>query len=227
MLRTLVLLALAANALFFVWAQGYLSPLWPPPRQAEREPGRIGAQVRPEAITLLPATAASAAVSAARQAAVACMEAGPFSDADAGKAEAALAEAGLPAGSWQRERDEPRALWALLAGRPADAGASERRRRQLEALKLPVELAERPGSVPELAGAFVLSRHASRDSAELALAALASRSDMPAALVAELAVVAVPPQPLQVWLRAARAGAELQAQLFALDRGFRPCAARP
>jgi hypothetical protein len=227
MLRTLVLLALAANALFFAWAQGYLAPLWPPPRQAEREPGRIGAQVRPEAITVLPATAASAAVSAARQAAVACMEAGPFSDADAGKAEAALAEAGVPAGSWQREREEPRALWALLAGRPADDAARERRRQELEALKLPLELADRATAAPELAGAFVLSRHASRDSAELALAALAGRSDMPAALLSELGVVAVPPQPLQIWLRAARAGAELQAQLFALDRGFRPCVGRP
>lgn len=217
MLRSLLALLLA-NALFFVWAQGWLSPAWPAPRQAEREPGRIGAQLNPESIVVLPARAASAAVNAARALAVACMEAGPFTDAELGAAEAALNEAALPPGSWSREQVQPRAYWVVFAGRYPDAAARQARKQELERLGLPYEAVDRP---PELAPGFVLSRHASKDSAELALATL---GDKP---IADLRVVAVPPAPLQHWLRAPAANAELQARLFALDRGFRPCAERP
>jgi hypothetical protein len=103
MLRAGVVLLLLANLFFFGWARGWFAPGWPPPRSAEREPGRLLAQVRPELIAVLPPTAASAAVAAARVAAEGCLEAGPYDAAAITAAEAALVGAGLPAGSWERQ----------------------------------------------------------------------------------------------------------------------------
>jgi hypothetical protein len=102
-----VVLLLLANALFFGWARGWFAPDWPPPRQGEREPERLAAQVRPELITVLPAAAASAAVQAARAAAEVCLEAGPFDAEGLAAAEAALALAGLPQDQWERRREPP------------------------------------------------------------------------------------------------------------------------
>ena len=52
-MRTLALLLLAANLFFFAWVQGWLAPVLAPPMSSEREPDRLAAQVRPEAIKLL------------------------------------------------------------------------------------------------------------------------------------------------------------------------------
>ena len=93
MLRGLVLLLLLANALFFAWARGWLGPA---PHHAEREPERLAAQVRPEALKLLPPVAASAAVQAARAAAVANGYACLQEIAPAASAPWALAQVALP-----------------------------------------------------------------------------------------------------------------------------------
>ena len=82
--RSNIILLVLANLAFFAWAQGWLAPGFPPPRQAEHEPQRLAAQVRPEAVTVLSSKAASAAVNAAvsdavvaaRAAAVVCLEIG-------------------------------------------------------------------------------------------------------------------------------------------------------
>ena len=91
MLRALVVLLLLANALVFGWARGWFAPDWPPPRHGEREPERLAAQVRPELI-------AAAEVG---------LEAGPFDAAGLAAAEAELARAGLPEGSWERRPEAP------------------------------------------------------------------------------------------------------------------------
>jgi len=218
MLRALLALVLLANILFFAWTQGWLAPAWPPPRLAERDPGRIGAQVRPEAITVLPASAASAAAASSRSLAVACIEAGPLSDAEIAALQTALEGAGLPAGSWLHEQVQPRASWVVFAGRYPDTAARKAREAELERNALRYEIASGPA---ELAGGFVLSRHASKDAAELALAALGDKH------VADLRVVAVPPGPQQQWLRVPAADGQTQSRLFALDRGFKPCVERP
>ena len=112
MLRVLLLVLLAANGLVHAWMQGWLEPALPAPGQAEREPARLAAQVNPEVVTVLPPAPASAA--AARQAAIRCVEAGPFGVVDAAAAEAALEAAnlpGLPRGSWERDLRGPTQVW--------------------------------------------------------------------------------------------------------------------
>lgn len=98
MLRALVLVLLLANAAFFGWTRGWFAPGWPPPRQSEREPARLAAQVNPERVTVLPPRAGGTAAGAEP----ACIEAGPFVDTDLATAEAALSQAGVPANAWAR-----------------------------------------------------------------------------------------------------------------------------
>jgi len=93
MLRWAVAVLLLANLGFFAWTQGWLDPLVGAPADSEREPERLARQLRPEAVKLLPARAASAAA--------ACLEAGPFAEADAAGAQEALRTAGVPAERWQ------------------------------------------------------------------------------------------------------------------------------
>lgn len=136
MLRGLLLALVAANLLFLAWAQGWLAPAWPGPRAGQSEPQRLASQVRPEWVQVLPAVAASASVAAARQAGLACVEAGPLDATGLQTLQAALAAAGVPAGrsavtndadgtSWLRVDQADTALRAQLQGLPAaDASAS-------------------------------------------------------------------------------------------------------
>ena len=108
MQRAALVLLVAANLTFFAWARGWLAPMWPPPVHGEREPARLAAQVRPEAVAVLGAKAASAAVSAARAASMAageaelCLEAGPLVAAEVAAAEAMLVQAGVPRETWDQ-----------------------------------------------------------------------------------------------------------------------------
>ena len=233
MLRALVVLLLLANAVFFAWARGWLGA---PPHHAEREPGRLLAQVRPEVLTVLPAGTAGAAVLAARAAALQCLEAGPFADTTLSAAEAALGAASLPAGSWARVDPASAAfatsaasaasaapVWWVYAGRYREAALRKAREEELRKLNLSFERIDSPA---ELAPGLVLSRHASRDDAQ---AWLNARSGTP---LRGARVLQLPPPAPAWWLRVARADAELAERLKALPGdtlagGFRPCAAKP
>lgn len=221
MLRALVVLLLLANAVFFAWARGWLGA---PPHHAEREPARLLAQVRPDVLTVLPAGTAGAAVLAARDAALQCLEAGPFAEATLSAAEAALGAALLPAGSWSRVDPASAAhLWLVFAGRYPEAALRKAREEELRKLNLSFELIESP---PDIAPGLVLSRHASRDEAQ---AWLNARSAVP---LRGARVLQLPPAVAAWRLRVARADAEQAERLKALPGerlagGFRPCAAKP
>ncbi len=101
MLRFLLLALVAANLLFYAFTRGWFDGSIGVRSLGDRDPGRLAAQVRPEAVRLLPmAASASAAAEGA-----ACYQAGPVADADAASAEAALRNA-LPAGEWSDDRTE-------------------------------------------------------------------------------------------------------------------------
>ena len=102
MLRLLVLALLLANALFFTWTHGGFSGLTgaavPNTTEADREPQRLAAQLRPEIIQVLPASSASAAASAASAASSA--SAASVATAEAASApESASAPSPAPSGA--------------------------------------------------------------------------------------------------------------------------------
>jgi hypothetical protein len=219
MLRALVAALLLANLLFFGWARGIFAPALPGPHSGEREPERLAAQFNPERVLVLPAPAASAAISAARAAAFACLEAGPLGEADLVAAEAALAALKLPEGTVLRDAAPLPPLWWVYATRPPDAAAMKARREELARLQIAFEAVDAPA---DLAGGWLLSRHATRAEAEAALAAIAAKPPR------FLRVVGLPTPPAQLWLRVAKADTPLQDKLKALPAeplagGFKAC----
>jgi hypothetical protein len=220
MLRAAVLLVLLGNALFFAWARGWLGP---GPQASVREPQRLAEQVRPEAVSVLPPTTATAAVQAARAAARLCLEAGPFNASDLSAAEAVLLAAQLPAEAWQRQEQPPLAPWAVYAGRYPEAPLRRSREDDLKKLGLSWELINTP---PDLAPGLVLSRHTSRDAAEAWL-----RDSTPPGLRGAR-VVQLPPAGANWRLRVPNAEPDLAERLKTLAAdglagGFKPCVARP
>ncbi len=218
-----MLALLLANLLFFGWTRGWLAPALPP-AQGEREPQRLQAQLRPQAVTVLSPPAASAALDAARAAAAAatvCLEAGPLPAAELDAAEAALLRAGVPAEALQRETTTRPALWLVYSGPFADRATLQRRQDELRRLRLDFEAVQDDRAPPGVA--LALGRHGDREAAEQALAALAQRG-LRDARVLEL------PAGEQAWLRLPAADAALQARLEATEglpagRRFAPCAA--
>jgi hypothetical protein len=214
MLRAAAFALIAANVVFFAWARGWLAPVLPPPHHGEREPERLAAQVRPELVRFVAAPAASAASAGAR-----CLEAGPFTDAEIGGAETALRSAGVPAAAWSRDEVQQQPAWLVYMGRFASAEALRTKEEELRRLRLTTF--EELKAPPDLAPGLALSRHDSQAAADTALAQFAQRG------VRTARVVALPPPPLQHWLRAPQADAATQEKLGALGSpAFAPCQPR-
>lgn len=220
MLRAALALLIVANLAFFAWVQGWFGA---PPRHAEREPERLLAQVRPETLNVLPPKTASAALQAARAAALSCLEAGPFSDNDVISAEALLVASQLQEGTWLRVDGSPPAVWLVFAGRYPEPALRKAREEDLKKLKLSFELIDRPA---ELAPGFVLARHASKEDAQAWIDARSNTA------LKGLRVVQLP-SPAQAWrLRVPKADTALTDKLQALPAealagGFKACAATP
>ena len=197
MTRVLVLLLVLANAAYFAWTRGALTPwgLAPAPRT---EPQRTQEQIEPAAVRLLtpPASApapaptpalspdapangpsgvpapavppASAASSAAAPGE--CLQAGPFNDAQWALLQDALRTT-LPATVWTVENRVEPARWIVYMGRYADAEAVRRKRGELAVLKVPSEPLRNPALEPGLS----LGGHPTEAEAKAALEALGRR----------------------------------------------------
>ena len=116
-----MLVLVAANLVFFAFSHGWLDGVLGTRSTGDREPERLGSQVRPEAITLWPARPPSQPA-----APTACWEAGPFVLADAVNVEAILRGA-LPPGSWLAVRSDNTvgsAVVTTLMYRVAEADAA-------------------------------------------------------------------------------------------------------
>ncbi len=205
MLRTVLVVLLLVNALFFGWTRGWFGAAWPPPGESQREPERIAAQVRPDRMVLLNADAARAALRAPPAPATAAVEAGASAStaaagtaasADAGTAGAtAAAETQcLEAGPFTADQlvaanklltragvdlaaltDVPLATPGWMVFAGRFADAAARRTRLQAWQRQGVPAADPLEEPRELAPGLVFSRHSSRAEAEAALAALAGR----------------------------------------------------
>ena len=97
MLRLLVLLLLIGNLLFWSWTRGWLDGVVGTGPEADREPQRMAAQVRPESLRLLGPAAASAAATAAAASAAADAASAAASDAASSPASAGAGSLPVPA----------------------------------------------------------------------------------------------------------------------------------
>ncbi len=221
MLRSLALVLLLANALLLAALTGLFDGLG---GTKDREPERLQRQHQPGLVRVLDPQAASAALLAASaassaQAAPACLEAGPFSDADAATAERTLREAGLAAGAWQAQRSDDSDAFLIYMGRYADRETLQRKLAELKRLKLDGEDVRGP---PALQPGISLGRFDSQDSANAAMAQMAQRG------VRTARVVTLRQAQSQTVLRVPAADAVLRARLAGLQLpsgpGFLPCA---
>jgi hypothetical protein len=238
MLRPLALGLLVANALLLAGHFGAFDKLTGPGAPAQREPERLQRQVHPELIGILSPQAASAALgaaaasaaasaalaaeAAASAAAAACLEAGPFSAADAEATERTLRDAGLPAGSWVAHKTEDGGAFMVYMGRYADR---ETLQRKLEELKRRRLEAEDLRTTPELQPGLSLGRFASKAEADAALAGLAQRG------VRTARVITLRQAQSQTLIQVPAADATLSARLAGLKLptgpGFVACSAAP
>ena len=168
MLRALVLLFALVNAGLYFWLRSEPQALQP-----DREPQRLGRQVSPDAVVVLPDVPASAARGAASAAsaisradsgaAVAiaspglggktsetdldCAETPPLDDAQFTALKAALAKAGVPAEAIAERRQSHGGAWIVYLGRFADSQAWQQKADELRKLDVKFERVNTPGTL--------------------------------------------------------------------------------
>ena len=231
MLRILAIVLLVGNALLLAAQFGLFDRLTgaASAQAPQREPERLQRQVDPQALRVLSPQAASAAVATATAAAAmtaasnarsqACLEAGPFSAAEAEVAQRTLRDAGLSTANWQALTTEDSGAFMVYMGRYADRETLQRKLDGLKRLKLDAE--ELRGK-PELQPGLNLGRFDQRAQADAALAKMTLRG------LRSARVLTLRQAKSQTVLRLAAADAATQARLAGLvmpsGPGFAACA---
>jgi hypothetical protein len=201
MLRGLVVGLLTANLLFWAWTQGWLTNLVGIDPRGDHEPQRLAAQIDPQAIRVLQPGSVAVAVPKPM-----CLEAGPYTPAEAPKVEAA-ARTALPEGAWTLVRREKPGSWIIYTGRYASRESQQRKADELKRLNVAFE--ELHG-VPELEPGFVFGRYNLREDAQEAAKRLSAQRVRTARVVQLVA-----PSVTQA-IRIPKADAALQATAAAL-----------
>jgi hypothetical protein len=225
MLRALVVVLVLANLAFWAWSTGMLEGIGLAP-SSERDPARLDQQIRPEAVRVLAPDAAAAALRAASAPpmpaapALACLEAGPFTPAEVDAAEHVLAAATLAEARWVRVGSDIPAQFAVVLGPFDNRDALQKKRSELERLKLSVEELDLPGAAPRRG--LALGRYDSRNAADAALASFGKSG------VRSAKVVALRPAGSESRIRVENATPAQAASLRALSApalgaGFVPC----
>lgn len=181
MLRLLVLLLVLLNAGYYAWSQGMLRTYgWAPAEQSE--PQRLTQQIRPEAIRILPADEGRRAeqVALTPPKPPECLQAGLFDEAQTETLRKAL-EATLPAGAWSLELLVEPARWIVYMGKFPNAAALDKKRAELEKMKLKLQSLDNP----ELQLGLSLGRFDTQAQAQAELAALQKRGVRTARVVQE------------------------------------------
>lgn len=181
MLRFLVLLLVLLNAGYFAWSQGMLRAYgWAPAEQSE--PQRLQQQIRPEAIRILPTDEARRAeqVALAPPKPPECLQAGLFDEAQT-EAVRKVLETALPAGAWSLETTVEPARWIVYMGKFPNAAALEKKRAELDKMKLKLQTLDNP----ELQLGLSLGRFETQAQAQTSLNALQRRGVRTARVVLE------------------------------------------
>ena len=221
MLRAFVAALLVANLAFFAWSQGWLDAVVGARSIGDREPERLLRQVHPELVRVLSAGDAASAAAAAPP--FACVEAGPFTDAEAAAAQAS-AQAALPGAALSDVKTEQAGTWMVYMGRYADREALTKKEDEIKRRKLEYEeLRDHPTLSPGLS----LGRFDTRAAANNALEQFTQQG------IRTARVVEFKPASSSHLLRIERADAALAAQASALkltalgNKGFAACATKP
>ena len=218
MLRALVAMLLLANLAFFAWTQGWLDSVVGTRSIGDREPERFARQVRPELVRIVAPGAASEPASNA----LACLEAGPFTDAEFTEAQSAVQPLLAAVTSADVKIEQP-GTWIVYMGRYATRAALTKKADELKRRKLPFEeVTDNPTLVPGLS----LGRFDARAAATNALERFAQQG------IQTARVVEFAPASTRHVLRVNKADAALAAQLLALKsaalrKGFAACARPP
>jgi hypothetical protein len=222
-LRLLVAALLVANLGFYAWSQGWLDGIVGARSIGDREPERMARQLRPELVRVLTSgTAAPTAVAdtaATAPGAGACLEAGPFSDAEIAAAQAA-AKGALPDARLADVKTDKPGSWMVYMGRYVDREALARKEAELKRRNLPYDEVR---DTAALAPGLSLGRFDERNAAINALNQFALQG------IRTARVVEVAPASSGHLLRIENADAALAAQasalkLAALGKGFAACA---
>ena len=187
MLRILVLVLVLLNALYYAWSHELLRDYGFGPTQ-QREPQRLGQQIRPEAVRILPAEEARrlepAAQAQPQPKPAECLQAGLFDDAQVTVLRRAL-EGALPPCSWLLDAAVEPARWIVYMGRYPNTEALARKRAELANLNLRFEPLINPDLEPGLSLGGFTTQAAANDE----LAALNRRGVRTARVVQERAEV--------------------------------------
>jgi hypothetical protein len=144
MLRLLVLALIFANGAYFAWSGGLLLNYGMGPAQ-QREPQRVGQQIKPETVKILSA-AEFKRVEAQVQADAApkeCLRAGPLDEAQAVLLRRAL-ESSLGSTGWQLDDVMVPARWIVYFGKFANADGQAKKRAELVAMNLSPQVVTNP-----------------------------------------------------------------------------------
>ncbi len=220
MLRAIVAALLIANLGFYAWSQGWLDNVIGTRSTGDREPERLAHQVRPEVVRILSAGAAIDAASAASApSALACFEAGPFTDAELGAAQT-TAQAALPGTPLADVKTDKPGTWMVYMGRFPNREALTKKEDELKRRKSPYEEVREPAA---LAPGLSLGRFDDRAAAVKALEEFTQQG------IRTARVVESAPASTSHVLRVDKADTALVAQIGAvrfagLGKGFAPCA---
>lgn len=202
MLRGLVIVLALVNLAYFSWSHGWLAgaPIGLDP-ESDREPQRLRSQVLPNALQLLPPE--SLVVQAAPPV---CIETGPFSPAEQAQV-AAIAQAGLPEGSWALVPHDKPGSWLVYMGRFPNREFMQRKAEELRRAGVNYEELK---YFAELEPGLVLGRYSREEDAQAGLQALIGQR------IRSARVVTVTPASVSYTLRLAQADTALQGSAMAL-----------
>ena len=139
MLRLVVLLLVLLNAGYYAWSHGMLRAYgWAPAEQ--NEPQRLEQQLRPDAIRILQPEEGRKAeqVALTPPKAPECLQAGLFDEAQTDTLRKTL-ESLLPPTAWALETSVEPARWIIYMGKFPNAAAQDKKRVELEKMKLKLQ----------------------------------------------------------------------------------------